>query len=44
MNDDDLLILCCERTTQHVPHEWVHYNIDLNTEERVWCTGDFLTT
>lgn len=36
-------ILCCAKTSTHSPHEWVHYNIDSGIEERVWCTGDFLT-
>jgi hypothetical protein len=39
-----LSILCCDETTTHSPHDWLHYNIDLNVEERLWCTGDFLTT
>ena len=36
-----LPVIPCENTETHPAHEWVHYNIDLNSEEFVWCTGDF---
>ena len=42
--NDDLPVLCCENTKTHPAHEWVNYDIDRNTHEHVWCTGDFLTT
>jgi hypothetical protein len=35
--------VCCEKTYTHPAHKWIHYDIDNNVHERVWCSGDFLT-
>lgn len=36
-------VIPCEKTTPHGSHLWDHYDIDFNTTQQVWCTGDFLT-
>lgn len=41
--ESDLPEVPCEKTYTHEPHEWIMYDIDKNIDERVWCTGNFLT-